>query len=151
MNEGQGSSDAISGDGSNRGLTIEILKLALPALVSLCVDPLMSAVDTAYIGRLGPDLGGSEVRRIISYEREESGGNRVVISIFMRVFIAEQEWFLPDCCHNYSIENPVFSERARGKCMGSSNAFDSRQTAGTSMKSQYVFARRFSVSPPHRP
>lgn len=43
-------------------LTRKILALALPALVSLCVDPLMSAVDTAYIGRLGSDLGGGEVR-----------------------------------------------------------------------------------------
>lgn len=58
---GQESSDATSGGSGNRRLIIEILKLALPALVSLCVDPLMSAVDTAYIGRLGPDLGGSEV------------------------------------------------------------------------------------------
>ena len=35
--------------------------LALPTLVTLCVDPFMSAVDTAYIGRLDLDLGGSEV------------------------------------------------------------------------------------------
>lgn len=48
------------GDG-DWGLTGQILGLALPALVSLCVDPLMSAVDTAYIGRLGADLGGGEV------------------------------------------------------------------------------------------
>lgn len=44
-----------------KGLTGEILSLALPALVSLCVDPLMSAIDTAYVGRLSPDRGGGEV------------------------------------------------------------------------------------------
>lgn len=43
------------------GLTYQILSLVLPALVSFCVDPLMSAIDTAYIGRLGPELGGGEV------------------------------------------------------------------------------------------
>ncbi|CAM9373094.1 unnamed protein product, partial [Hapterophycus canaliculatus] len=37
----------------NKGLTGQILSLAVPALVALSVDPLMSAVDTAYIGRLG--------------------------------------------------------------------------------------------------
>ncbi|CAN0433420.1 unnamed protein product, partial [Laminaria digitata] len=54
---GNGSPAARSTD----GLTKEILALALPALISLCVDPVMSAVDTAYIGRLGSEFGGGEV------------------------------------------------------------------------------------------
>ncbi|CAN0194362.1 unnamed protein product, partial [Pylaiella littoralis] len=46
----------------NDGLTGQILSLAIPALVALSVDPLMSAVDTAYIGRLSADHpGGGEV------------------------------------------------------------------------------------------
>lgn len=45
-----------------QALTQQILSLTLPALVSLSVDPLMSAVDTIYVGRLGEDLGGGEVR-----------------------------------------------------------------------------------------
>lgn len=45
----------------NDGLSKQILSLAIPALVALSVDPLMSAVDTAYIGRLGADLGGGTV------------------------------------------------------------------------------------------
>ncbi|CAM9520942.1 unnamed protein product [Scytosiphon promiscuus] len=45
----------------NEGLTGQILSLAVPALVALSVDPLMSAVDTAYIGRLGAGLGGGEI------------------------------------------------------------------------------------------
>lgn len=60
----EGGSDGSSDGSSARstdGLTKQILALALPALVSLCVDPLMSAVDTAYIGRLGSDSGGGEV------------------------------------------------------------------------------------------
>eukprot|EP00903_Cladosiphon_okamuranus_P014710 g13631.t1 len=45
----------------NDGLSGQILSLAIPALVALSVDPLMSAVDTAYIGRLGADLGGGTI------------------------------------------------------------------------------------------
>lgn len=45
----------------NDGLSGQILSLAIPALVALSVDPLMSAVDTAYVGRLGEDLGGGTV------------------------------------------------------------------------------------------
>eukprot|EP00904_Undaria_pinnatifida_P005645 jgi/Undpi1/220/HiC_scaffold_1.g00217.m1 len=62
--DSEGGSDGSSDGSSARstdGLTKQILALALPALVSLCVDPLMSAVDTAYIGRLGSDSGGGEV------------------------------------------------------------------------------------------
>lgn len=44
-----------------QALTQQILSLTLPALVSLSVDPLMSAVDTIYVGRLGEDLGGGEI------------------------------------------------------------------------------------------
>lgn len=50
----------------NEGLSGQILALAIPALVALSVDPLMSAVDTAYIGRLGADLGGGTVRAWLS-------------------------------------------------------------------------------------
>lgn len=53
------------GSRSRGNLNGQILALALPALVSLSVDPLMSAVDTAYIGRLGPDLGGGEVGQAV--------------------------------------------------------------------------------------
>ncbi|CAN0137031.1 unnamed protein product, partial [Ascophyllum nodosum] len=54
---GGGSED---GEGGSDGLASKIMGLALPTLVTLCVDPFMSAVDTAYIGRLDLDLGGSE-------------------------------------------------------------------------------------------
>jgi len=36
-----------------RGLDREILRLAVPALGTLAADPLVSLVDTAYVGRLG--------------------------------------------------------------------------------------------------
>lgn len=52
--------DVTSEDG-NRSLLCQILRLAFPALISLCVDPFMSVVDTVYIGQLDPDLGGGKV------------------------------------------------------------------------------------------
>lgn len=60
----QGDDDRANGAKSkNEGLTEQILSIAIPALVALSVDPLMSAVDTAYIGRLSADHpGGGEVR-----------------------------------------------------------------------------------------
>ena len=42
-----------SPDGSRRGLDREILGLALPALGALAADPLVSIVDTVFVGRLG--------------------------------------------------------------------------------------------------
>lgn len=56
--DGNGEASAKS---KNNGLTGQILSIAVPALVALSVDPLMSAVDTAYIGRLAAEHGGGEV------------------------------------------------------------------------------------------
>ena len=45
-----------------RKLTIEFLKIGGPALVQLAAEPLAALVDTAYLGRLGPEvLGGAGV------------------------------------------------------------------------------------------
>ena len=38
-----------------RGLDREIARLAIPALGALAADPLVSLVDTAWVGRLGAD------------------------------------------------------------------------------------------------
>ena len=51
----------VTSEGGNRSLFCQILRLALPSLISLCVDPFMSVVDTVYIGQLDPDLGGGKV------------------------------------------------------------------------------------------
>jgi hypothetical protein len=41
-------------------LNKQFLKIALPALIQLTAEPLASLVDTAYLGRLGPEvLGGA--------------------------------------------------------------------------------------------
>ncbi|CAM9113438.1 unnamed protein product [Ectocarpus sp. 4 AP-2014] len=50
-----------SAKSKNDGLSGQILSIAVPALVALSVDPLMSAVDTAYIGRLAAEHGGGEI------------------------------------------------------------------------------------------
>jgi len=42
-------------DVSRRGIDRDIVKLALPALGALAADPLVSLVDTAWVGRLGAD------------------------------------------------------------------------------------------------
>ena len=45
-----------------RGLTKEFLAIGAPALIQLAAEPLASLVDTAYLGRLGPEvLGGAGV------------------------------------------------------------------------------------------
>ncbi|CBN77635.1 mate efflux protein, multi antimicrobial extrusion family [Ectocarpus siliculosus] len=56
--DGNGEASAKS---KNDGLSGQILSIAVPALVALSVDPLMSAVDTAYIGRLAAEHGGGEI------------------------------------------------------------------------------------------
>lgn len=61
------SADSFSGDDEDIGrlkrkLTREGLAIALPALIQLAAEPLASIVDTAYLGRLGPEvLGGAGV------------------------------------------------------------------------------------------
>jgi hypothetical protein len=43
-------------------LTKEFFTIAVPAFFQLCAEPLASLVDTAYLGRLGPEvLGGAGV------------------------------------------------------------------------------------------
>ena len=43
-------------------LRVEFFTIALPALIQLAAEPLASIVDTAYLGRLGPEvLGGAGV------------------------------------------------------------------------------------------
>lgn len=43
-------------------LTLEFLQIGVPALIQLAAEPLAALVDTAYLGRLGPDvLGGAGV------------------------------------------------------------------------------------------
>ena len=71
---GGGSDDG--GGGESEGLMSQILRIALPALVSLCMDPFMSAVDTAYIGRLGFEQGGAEVGRSSREGRGRGAGER---------------------------------------------------------------------------
>jgi len=45
-----------------RGLSREFLSIGLPALIQLAAEPLAALVDTAYLGRLGPEvLGGAGV------------------------------------------------------------------------------------------
>mmetsp|Transcript_12462 Transcript_12462/g.19207 ORF Transcript_12462/g.19207 Transcript_12462/m.19207 type:complete len:543 (+) Transcript_12462:237-1865(+) len=45
-----------------RRLSIEFISIAAPALIQLAAEPLASLVDTAYLGRLGPEvLGGAGV------------------------------------------------------------------------------------------
>ena len=45
-----------------KGLNREFLSIAFPALIQLAAEPLAGLVDTAYLGRLGPDvLGGAGV------------------------------------------------------------------------------------------
>lgn len=45
-----------------RKLTMEFVKIGGPALIQLAAEPLAALVDTAYLGRLGPDvLGGAGV------------------------------------------------------------------------------------------
>jgi hypothetical protein len=44
------------------GLTKEFFSIGLPAFVQLAAEPLAALVDTAYLGRLGPEvLGGAGV------------------------------------------------------------------------------------------
>jgi len=46
----------------NRKLTKEFFSIGIPAFVQLAAEPLASLVDTAYLGRLGPEvLGGAGV------------------------------------------------------------------------------------------
>ncbi|CAM9775805.1 unnamed protein product, partial [Ectocarpus fasciculatus] len=60
--DGNGNGNGEAGAKSkNDGLSGQILAIAVPALVALSVDPLMSAVDTAYIGRLAAENGGGEI------------------------------------------------------------------------------------------
>ncbi|CAN0094862.1 unnamed protein product [Ectocarpus sp. 6 AP-2014] len=58
---GTDSNGEASAKSKNDGLSGQILSIAVPALVALSVDPLMSAVDTAYIGRLAAEHGGGEI------------------------------------------------------------------------------------------
>lgn len=47
---------------SKRRLSTEFISIAAPALIQLAAEPLASLVDTAYLGRLGPEvLGGAGV------------------------------------------------------------------------------------------
>lgn len=61
VDEGQPDSTGTSSGGGKHALICQILALAIPALASMSVDHFMSAVDTAYIGQLSPDLGGGKV------------------------------------------------------------------------------------------
>ena len=49
-------------EGLKKKLNTEFLSIAFPALIQLAAEPLAGLVDTAYLGRLGPDvLGGAGV------------------------------------------------------------------------------------------
>lgn len=74
--EGGEEGDGEGKKSKNEGLTGQILSLAIPALVALSVDPLMSAVDTAYIGRLGTELGGGAVRERNNEGKGEDRGGK---------------------------------------------------------------------------
>ena len=54
--------NASSEKASYRALTREFFSIGLPAFVQLTAEPFASLVDTAYLGRLGPEvLGGAGV------------------------------------------------------------------------------------------
>ena len=61
------SSPAVADSGENlhemkRNLTREFLSIGVPAFIQLAAEPLAALVDTAYLGRLGPEvLGGAGV------------------------------------------------------------------------------------------
>lgn len=54
--------DSVDIKGLKRKLNTDFLKIAAPAFIQLAAEPLASLVDTAYLGRLGPEvLGGAGV------------------------------------------------------------------------------------------
>eukprot|EP00548_Thalassiothrix_antarctica_P014567 CAMPEP_0194177014 /NCGR_PEP_ID=MMETSP0154-20130528/10864_1 /TAXON_ID=1049557 /ORGANISM="Thalassiothrix antarctica, Strain L6-D1" /LENGTH=464 /DNA_ID=CAMNT_0038891441 /DNA_START=1044 /DNA_END=2435 /DNA_ORIENTATION=+ len=54
--------DAVVLKQKKRRLSLEFVSIATPALIQLAAEPLASLVDTAYLGRLGPEvLGGAGV------------------------------------------------------------------------------------------
>jgi Na+-driven multidrug efflux pump len=56
------SSDDIDINEIKLGLTKEFFSIGLPAFIQLAAEPLAALVDTAYLGRLGPEvLGGAGV------------------------------------------------------------------------------------------
>jgi hypothetical protein len=67
----QSSASATIDDGNNHGIQIketksklnkEFFSIAVPAFIQLAAEPLASLVDTAYLGRMGPEvLGGAGV------------------------------------------------------------------------------------------
>jgi hypothetical protein len=67
----QSSTSATIDDGNNHGIQIketksklnkEFFSIAVPAFIQLAAEPLASLVDTAYLGRMGPEvLGGAGV------------------------------------------------------------------------------------------
>lgn len=61
-NENDDDDDGSSLKSQRRGLTKEFLSIGAPALIQLAAEPLAALVDTAYLGRLGPEvLGGAGV------------------------------------------------------------------------------------------